>query len=62
MSVRELCYTGAPRPNILYVKEDSIVVNYDGNDDYVTLNKTKTLTSTKLASLKRIYESFISKD
>lgn len=62
MSVRELCYTGAPHPTTLRVNDDSIVVSYDENDDYVMLNKTRALTSTKLASLKRMYESFIPRD
>ena len=55
MSVQDLCYTGAPHPTTLRVKDASVVVSYDENDDYIILNKTRTLTSTKLASSKRMY-------
>ena len=56
MSVRRLCYTGAPRPSTIQVRDYSILITFDEEENYLDLGKGRSLSESKLMSLNFIPE------
>ena len=59
MSVRRLCYSGAPQLSTIQVRDHSILVTFDEEENYLDLGMGRSLSNSKLTSLRHMYENFI---
>ena len=62
MTVRNLCYTGPTHPATMKPKQSSGMVNFHAEENYITTNKTRSLTAAKLNNLQQMYSNFIPTD